>query len=159
MASENSDAGAKITDAIRLPAPELGRRIEATCDLLGTRQRAAEIAGISTDQLLNQVREKAKPGFAQLVRLAAAADVSLDWLATGEGEMMKAAPMPSAAISEALLTMVLEKAQAHLDAEGLVATPMEMGRLCTALYMVAVEAGGRVSDNTLAAIFGLMPRR
>lgn len=76
----------------------LGSRISAVLDLYETRSKAAEIAGISTDQLAKYVKGEAQPRWDTLVRLAYARDVSLDWLATGRGEMRLGLAAPAAVV-------------------------------------------------------------
>src|SRR5881296_2265137 len=66
---------------------ELGRRIEAVVDRFKTRKAAAEHAGITPEQLARYIRGENQAGFLTLARMAMAAGVSLEWLATGEGEI------------------------------------------------------------------------
>jgi Peptidase S24-like/Helix-turn-helix len=71
------------------PAPfrvELGMRIRWLLDQFATRVDAAEIAGVTPEHLASYISGRAKPPFELIARLAAAKDVSLDWIATGDGE-------------------------------------------------------------------------
>lgn len=68
---------------------ELGHRIEAVCKLLGTRKNAALIADISTDQLARYFKGESKPGLEAVAKMCEHAGVSLDWLWSGEGEMLR----------------------------------------------------------------------
>ena len=52
-------------------------------DRIGKLQNAAQIAGVTAEQVAKWRDGKAKPPFKAVVALANAADVSLDWLATG----------------------------------------------------------------------------
>lgn len=70
-----------------LGTAELGTRIDAISQRLGTRENAASIAGLSVDQLVGYIKGRNKPGFLPLARMALAAGVSLDWVATGEKEV------------------------------------------------------------------------
>ncbi len=71
------------------PAPfrlEFGERIRWLLDQFDTRAVAAQIAAVSPEHLPSYIAGRTKPPFELVVRLAAARNVSLDWLATGEGE-------------------------------------------------------------------------
>ena len=65
----------------------LGPRLAMVVRLYKSRKYAAEVAGISVDQLSAYERESNEPRFSVLARLASNVGVSLDWLATGKGEM------------------------------------------------------------------------
>lgn len=67
----------------------VGSRVEAACQRLGTRTKAAQVAGLSTDQLLRIVRGDSVPNFIAVQAIAIAAGVSLHWIATGEGPMLQ----------------------------------------------------------------------
>ena len=47
---------------------------------------AAEIAGVTPEHLASYIAGRAKPPFELVARLAQAREISLDWLASGEGE-------------------------------------------------------------------------
>ncbi|MEI9994547.1 MAG: S24 family peptidase [Rhizomicrobium sp.] len=64
---------------------ELGSRIRWLLDQFSTRAEAAEIAGVSPEHLPSYIAGRAKPPFELIARLAATKQVSLDWLASGEG--------------------------------------------------------------------------
>jgi transcriptional regulator with XRE-family HTH domain len=64
---------------------ELGERIRHLLDLFGSRPEAAAIAGVTPEHLASYIGGRAKPPFELLARLARAKDISLEWLATGEG--------------------------------------------------------------------------
>ncbi len=64
---------------------ELGERIRWLLDQFPNRVEAAEIAGVTPEHLASYIAGRAKPPFELVARLAAARNVSLDWLASGEG--------------------------------------------------------------------------
>lgn len=70
---------------------ELGQRIGKVAEILGTRVKAAEAAGISTDQLARYILGTGEISLAPVARMAARAGVSLDWIARGIDPMMRAA--------------------------------------------------------------------
>ncbi|WP_303908670.1 helix-turn-helix domain-containing protein [Thiohalomonas denitrificans] len=73
----------RIGDPIRLEG--IGSRIAAAADALGSRKNASAVARISSDTLRRWIAGEVSPSFDAIARLAVAAGVSLDWLATGIG--------------------------------------------------------------------------
>lgn len=61
-------------------------RINSVLTEIGTLKDAGEIAGVSDEQIANWRDGKSKPSFFGMSALAGAAGVSVQWLATGEGE-------------------------------------------------------------------------
>lgn len=84
--SRNSGVGVAGFDLVS-SGSGLSERLRIVVDQVGTRKKASEIAGVSHDMIPNYVQGKTKVPFEVVVRLAAAAGVSLDWLANGEGPM------------------------------------------------------------------------
>jgi hypothetical protein len=82
MNEQNSSGG-----SINKFASGLGERISDVAKLHGTRINAAKVAGISTDTLARYIREAMKPSFEPLFRMAYPKNVSLTWIANGEGDM------------------------------------------------------------------------
>lgn len=68
------------------PVHGIGNRIKAAADAIGSRKEAARLAGVSDDMLYRYMREETPPRFEAIVRLAHAAGMSLDWMATGDGQ-------------------------------------------------------------------------
>lgn len=64
---------------------ELGERIKWLLDRFASRVEAAEIAGVTPEHLASYIAGRAKPPFELIARLAAAKNISLDWIATGAG--------------------------------------------------------------------------
>lgn len=60
-------------------------RLRVILDQIGTRREAAEIAGVSLDAVIRYLRGENQPSFAAISRLCEAANVSMHWLATGQG--------------------------------------------------------------------------
>ena len=65
----------------------LGNRLLIVLNCFENRKEASSIAGISIDQLNAYTKGKNAPPFLVIARLAVEARVSLDWLATGRGDM------------------------------------------------------------------------
>lgn len=62
-------------------------RIAAVANLYETRKQAALTAGVAVSSLSRWIAGEGMPAFDSLAALAAARGVSLDWIATGKGEM------------------------------------------------------------------------
>ena len=67
----------------------IGARIDEVCRLIGGREAAAQAAGVSSVMLRRYIRGGSKATFEVIANLARAAEVSLDWIATGEGEVRR----------------------------------------------------------------------
>src|ERR1700738_1128028 len=67
----------------------IGARIDEVCRLIGGREGAAQAGGVSSVMLRRYIRGGSKATFEVIANLARAAEVSLDWIATGEGEMTR----------------------------------------------------------------------
>lgn len=118
---------------------ELGRRLSAVLDALGTRRKAADIAGRSTDQLAKYEKGLTEPPFTAIAGLCLEAGVRMEWLATGEGEM-RVEPAPGGA-SQPLrrddLTMALQLASEALGEKEL--PPAKHAELVTLIYELLEE--------------------
>lgn len=63
----------------------LETRIKEASARIGDRKKVANLMGISEAQLYRYLKGEGAPSVSSLVALAKAADVSIDWLATGKG--------------------------------------------------------------------------
>ncbi|WP_063812497.1 XRE family transcriptional regulator [Burkholderia cepacia] len=70
---------------VSIPANGIESRIDEMCRQIGGRGAAAAVAGVSDDMLRRYIRGDSKPTFEVIAKLARAAGVSLDWVATGDG--------------------------------------------------------------------------
>ncbi|MDH5528329.1 MAG: helix-turn-helix domain-containing protein [Nitrospirota bacterium] len=82
----------KLEPSSSTSAAELGRRISDVAVLLGTREAAAKIGGVSKDQLGRYISGTSKPPLEVIARMAEAAGVRIDWVWNGiwpmrEGEL------------------------------------------------------------------------
>jgi|GEM_PF-6824728 len=78
----------------------LTNRIRSLLDLFDTRSEAAQVAERSTDALQNWIAGKSAPTFEAMAKLAFAKGVSLQWLATGLGDMLTGADVLLTTYSE-----------------------------------------------------------
>ncbi|MEI9992628.1 MAG: S24 family peptidase [Rhizomicrobium sp.] len=77
----------------------MGERIRWLLDQFPNRVEAAEIAGVTPEHLASYIAGRAKPPFELVARLAAAKNVSLDWLASGEGSRQAGEAEPDGFVS------------------------------------------------------------
>ncbi|MFK5985911.1 MAG: helix-turn-helix transcriptional regulator [Pseudomonadota bacterium] len=66
-----------------------GSRVASVINLYDSKKQAADTAGLTTDSLARYRREVMKPSFEPMYKLCTPYNISLDWLATGEGSMYK----------------------------------------------------------------------
>lgn len=87
MAYEESEPGVDLSNSVPFPSAGIGTRIEAIIELYESRKQAAVTAGVALSSLHRWTREEGVPAFDSLARLAMPKGVSLDWVATGLGNM------------------------------------------------------------------------
>jgi transcriptional regulator with XRE-family HTH domain len=72
-----------------------GERVEIAIEMAGGTTKMAEMAGVSTSVLSKWRRGESDPSRSRLVKMARAAGVSVEWLATGEGGPDQGATAPT----------------------------------------------------------------
>lgn len=80
-----------LSPASEVSLDGLPDRIVQLLDLYPTRRAAAVAAGVSTDQITRYAQGRSAPPFEVMARLAKGPGISLDWLATGQGDMRRSA--------------------------------------------------------------------
>lgn len=98
---ENDKAG-----AVPSSLADLGTRINAIVDLFKFKRDAAEVGGVSVEQLNRYGRGENVPPFDVLAKLAASKRINLNWLATGEGAMYGASSEIAQAVDEDLMSRI-----------------------------------------------------
>lgn len=152
----NSEADEQHGKALPTSDGELGTRLSAVIDRVGSRQKASSIAGRSTDQLWKYVRGTAEPPFVALARLCLATGTSMEWLATGlESEkplqdkasgQKEAAPSASQPMRSEDLTLAIQLAEEALDGKRL--EPADYAQLVMLIHGALVN--GLPSAQVLA---------
>jgi phage repressor protein C with HTH and peptisase S24 domain len=66
---------------------DIGTRINEVSAIIGGKKEVAKVAGLSESQLHRIVAGDSQPKLEPIVAIARAANISLEWLATGEGPM------------------------------------------------------------------------
>lgn len=74
-------------DAVSFPNTGIETRIAAVANLFDSRKQAAESAKVALSSLMRWISGEGMPAFNSLALLASAKGVSLDWIASGKGEM------------------------------------------------------------------------
>jgi len=80
-----SEPGIGLSETERAYRAEFGERMRTLLDLYESRPDAAAVAGVTPEHLASYISGKAKPPFQLVARLAAEKRVSLQWMASGEG--------------------------------------------------------------------------
>lgn len=127
----------------------LGQRIGWAANRIGDRKTAASHMGISADQLQRYIRGANEPKIGAMMRLAAHAQVSLDWLVSGNGQPTG---NPDALPKRLVWNVVYFLAE---RSELITAAPQELADAVVALSAyLADESGenGDISAETMAKI-------
>lgn len=88
MAYDESEQPELSKIEVPFPYSGMGTRIAAVADLYESRKAAAKAAGAALSSLQRWIAEEGTPAFDSVARLAHSKGVSLDWIATGKGEML-----------------------------------------------------------------------
>ena len=142
----NSEAANKVGSQLPSSETELGSRLLAVIDQIGSRQKASEIAGRSTDQLAKYVKGAAEPPFLALARLCMAAGRSMEWLATGVDPEVPHPQPPSQAVRPEVVSLAVQLAEEALEGKRL--EPPDYGQLVSLIYDALVN--GLPSAQVLA---------
>jgi hypothetical protein len=144
MGYDSIDPGSSIDPVDLTYAEQLRSRVEALIDLFSSRTEAARVAAKNPDMITGYIRGRNKPPFDVLARLALAQGVSLDWVATGVGEMRpgasetqnqsQAMASPAGAIDEDLMAKIVDGISRTYKDEGARITPSDLGRLAARIH-------------------------
>lgn len=153
MTSAKSDADNRNRTPSPIPAEGIGRRIAALVEAVGTRKYAAELMGVSTDALQRYLRDENKPTFEAVGRLCRAANVSMEWVIEGKGEMAenpwKGAPLKESQggrFDREILFMAVKLIRAIYDLVGAKYDVESDPDLLVETYAFLVEHDGHVSN-------------
>ena len=141
---------------------DLNARIATVINLYENPKNAAEVAGVSVDQLAQYSRGVNQPTFAAVVALAKKVGVSLDWLATGQGSMFQtdSASVLRSDLDPATMRMVIEEAESYLQEQGLAVKPQDKVTLLFSLYEIAKQSSDRnASRESFKNVIKLVTRR
>jgi len=138
-----------------------GERVSVAIDRVGGSTKMAEIAEVSTSVLSKWRRGESDPSRSRLVKMANAAGVSVEWLATGKGapdgtaEAPKAPPAGPSEENLALLEEVATAAFVELQARNIHLEPAAQARLVRVLYRHFASKNERPDHDTVSNIIDL----
>jgi len=89
-------------NAVSFPNTGIETRIVKVVDLFENRKQAAKAANVGMSTLFRWITGEGMPAFNSLALLASAVGVSLDWIASGRGDMYPSEGMPAKAVDESL---------------------------------------------------------
>ncbi len=116
--SKGKSSGGGVADGQPPFRSDFADRLRWLLDQFATRAEAGRIAGVTPEHLPSYLKGGASPRFEAVARLAAAKNVSLDWLATGEGPRSSADAEP-----EGFVAVAVQSDTETRYGEGVDATP------------------------------------
>lgn len=122
---------------------------------IGTLQNAAQIAGVTAEQVAKWRDGKAKPPFKAVASLANVAGVSLDWLATGEGAREKDSldeMTKNIRIDADLMAELVKIVNEYLDSLDRELPPEKLGKVYAYLYNYCHKDEPVSRDNIISLI-------
>ncbi len=123
----------------------LAERLAVISARAGSHSSAATLAGVSLSQFKRYLTGRNQPTFEAMVRLAAQSKVSLDWLATGEGQIDKAAS--TVILDEAILARILAGAEIAQARRDLQLSPTRRAAIVTTAYAMVMDEGGTDANH------------
>lgn len=114
----------------------IGSRILEISSGFGDKKRLSEMTGISEAQFYRYIKGTSSPTIEPLARLADAAHVTLEWLATGRGPKLKADVGLYEKYDVGALAEAIETTEMALEAMKRRATPQKKAELVLLVYGV-----------------------
>lgn len=124
----------------------LAERIKKCAHIAGSGDALAQKAAIPRRTLETYLSGEAEPKTTRMVAIARAANVSVEWLATGEGEMKRAADNKPPVVNYGLLQAAELAVHLFLEQEEAIAPPGRIAKLVIALYKYG-EAKGKLTEE------------
>ena len=150
-----SEPRVKNRKSVPILTPGIGTRISAAAEQIGTRKSAAGAAGVSSDSLQRYIREEVEPTFSAVAGLAHAAGVNLEWLATGEGPMLRGEAEHVAPLDQGVMRDVIQVVEEFLQERGLRLEPEKKAELLVLLYEDVREHEGKVDRARILKLVNL----
>ena len=143
---------------------DLGNRIRAVADMYTSRQDAATAAGCSKQSLDKYMKGEQSPTLKTMHMLTSGVGVSLDWLASGRGQMRKAEPplAPHDAVAEPrMLHDVISHHGAPQSVKDTLGNPVDLDEFAfIPRYSAQASAGhGADTQNCGKPLFSMAFRR
>lgn len=115
---------------------EFSKRIKKIIELSGSAEKLANISGMSSRVIGQYLAGKSDPSRIKLMALANAAQVNIEWLATGVGPMRKKG---RDIFNTALLALIIELSEDHEKEAGKKLTPADRADFISTAYDLCVE--------------------
>ena len=106
----------------------------------------AKKSGITESLIRNYLLGKSLPGLDKLVAIAKTANIEINWLATGVGEIKRGGNR-AAAVDVDLLEAVIEAVESYLDQVKGVLKPAKKAQLIAALYDLSLGEEKQTVDR------------
>ncbi len=123
---------------------ELAGRVRDCAKMVGSGDALAQNAAIPRRTLETYLAGNAEPKLRRAARIARAAGVRLEWLATGEGPMQREQGAPVAPLDQGVMRDVVAVVEEFLQDRGLVLEPEKKAELLILLYEDIREHEGKV---------------
>lgn len=155
MESENKDGN----QALSLQK-EVGTRLGRVASMLGTRKYSAYVADVSVDMLSRYIKGSSKQSFVAIARMCEMANVSMEWVWSGEGEMLLS---DSNQIKEGAGQYHAQKRHSYLEALDMIeavykekGTDIKPGKLTQLVSLVAEELEKEDTEQSRSRILQLV---
>jgi len=132
-----------------IPSEGFESRISAAIDTVGTRKKAANLLGISVDSLSRYTRGDNTPPFDVMARLCRAANLSLDWLATGQESHRPASPGRSGHLNPEHMTLAIQTVE---DVLAIHKTTLQAAPKAEAVSLIYELLAGGLAETEVAAV-------
>lgn len=146
---ENSELQGSWGAPVQSFPAELGTRLGQVVALFRYKKDAADVCGVTAEQLKRYLRGKNAAPFEVLAKLAAAKNINLNWLATGQGDMFGPAPTRPDAVDEELLGRISDGISKVYKDENARLAPIDQGRLAGQILNKLVAAYDDPAERTV----------
>lgn len=123
--------------------------------MLGGKRALAAACGVHEVQIYRYIRGENEPTASVLVAIARAANVNLEWLATGVGPMKKGEGVTIAPLDRGILMDVIAVVEEFLEGRGFRLEPEKKAELLVLLYEDVREHEGKVDRARIIKMVNL----
>ena len=137
----NKEASGNDVNVHESNVDEFGRRMNVAIERAGGATKMAEKAGVSGSVLRKWRSGQSEPTRSNLIRIAVASDVSVEWLATGNGTPDH--PSPSSDLDPKALELAIDVLEQVLKEHGYKMHPHDKAGLTVSNYQLIKDASDR----------------
>jgi transcriptional regulator with XRE-family HTH domain len=130
---------------------ELGSRLRAMVEALGSQSVAAQAAQVSVRQLQMYLQGQTAPSFLAVARLAQATGYSLDWVFTGEGPEAQLIAVGVPTPDPAFMGRLVDAIAKAYKAAGVSLPDRDLGAMATEEYLAAAPLGATDDEQITVA--------